>query len=73
MSETDDIQESYEDWEDGSELTPYQYNQNRPYRQNRPYKQHNRREPWLRNLIEIILYNEMLNRRRRYRGRKRWF
>lgn len=29
--------------------------------------------PWLRNLIEIMLFQEFMNRRRRYRGRKRWF
>lgn len=28
---------------------------------------------WLKNLIEALLYNEMNNRRRRYRSRKRWF
>lgn len=28
---------------------------------------------WLRTMIEIMLYNEILNRRRRYRNRKRWF
>ncbi len=28
---------------------------------------------WLRDMTEILLYNEMLNRRRRYRSRKRWF
>lgn len=39
------------------------------YPPNRPGQQN----PWLRNLIEIMLYNEMLNRRRRYRGRKSWY
>lgn len=28
---------------------------------------------WLRDLIEILLYQELLNRRRRYRSRRRWF
>ncbi|MBB5195243.1 hypothetical protein HNQ54_001540 [Anaerocolumna cellulosilytica] len=28
---------------------------------------------WMRDFIEVLLFNEMLNRRRRYRGRKRWF
>lgn len=28
---------------------------------------------WLRDLIEILLYQEMINRRRRYRSRRRWF
>lgn len=28
---------------------------------------------WLRDLIEILLYQEILNRRRRYRSRRRWF
>ena len=28
---------------------------------------------WLRDMTEVLLYNEMLNRRRRYRSRKRWF
>ncbi len=31
------------------------------------------RPRWLRDLIEVLLFNEVLNRRRRYRGRKRWF
>ena len=38
----------------------------------------NRRPPvrsnnWLRDLIEILLYQELQNRRRRYRSRRRWF
>ena len=28
---------------------------------------------WMRDMAEILLYNEMLERRKRYRGRKRWF
>ncbi len=28
---------------------------------------------WMRDMTEILLYNEMLERRKRYRGRKRWF
>ena len=28
---------------------------------------------WLRDFIEVLLYQEMLNRRRRYRSRRRWF
>lgn len=28
---------------------------------------------WLRSLIQTMLYNEMRNRRRRYRNRKRWY
>ncbi|WMJ85678.1 hypothetical protein [Anaerocolumna sp. MB42-C2] len=32
-----------------------------------------RRPRWLRDLIEVLLFNEILNRRRRYRGRRRWF
>ena len=31
------------------------------------------RPNWKRNLIEILLYNEMNERRRRHRRRKRWF
>lgn len=31
------------------------------------------RPDWLRNLLEVMFYNEMLHRRRRYRSRKRWF
>ena len=27
---------------------------------------------WLRNLVSVLLFNEMLNRRRRYRSRKHW-
>lgn len=38
----------------------------------------NRRPPvrsnnWLKDLVEILLYQEMINRRRRYRSRRRWF
>lgn len=36
----------------------------------RPYPNQNN---WLINLIETTLYNEMSNRRRRYRNKKRWF
>lgn len=28
---------------------------------------------WLKDMTEVLLYNEMLERRKRYRGRKRWF
>ncbi|SHO49405.1 hypothetical protein [Anaerocolumna xylanovorans] len=28
---------------------------------------------WMKDMTEILLYNEMLERRKRYRGRKRWF
>lgn len=28
---------------------------------------------WLRDFVEILLYQEMINRRRRYRSRRRWF
>lgn len=28
---------------------------------------------WLRGLIGVLLFNEMTNRRRRYRSRRRWF
>lgn len=28
---------------------------------------------WLKDLIEILLYQEIINRRRRYRSRRRWF
>ena len=76
MNDIDEIQEPLDDWEEEPQLTPYQYYQNRPnrpHRPQRPQRHQNRREPWLRDLIEIILFNEMLNRRRRYRGRKRWF
>lgn len=31
------------------------------------------RPDWLRGIIGILLFNEMNNRRRRYRSRKRWF
>lgn len=31
------------------------------------------RPNWLHSLIEIMLYNEMYDRRRRYRRRKRWY
>lgn len=42
------------------------------------YRQDNRRPPtrnrnWLRDLIEILLFQELQNRRRRYRSRRRWF
>lgn len=32
-----------------------------------------RRNDWLSNLIEIMLFNEIFNRRRRHRRRRRWF
>jgi len=32
-----------------------------------------RRSPRLRDLIEVLLFNEILNRRRRFRSRRRWF
>lgn len=32
-----------------------------------------RKPNWLKNLIDVMLYNEMNNRRRRYRGRNSWF
>jgi hypothetical protein len=32
-----------------------------------------RRQNLLRDFVSIILINELLNRRRRYRGRRRWF
>lgn len=39
---------------------------------NQPCKR--RQEPdWLRNIIEVMLQNEIQQRRRRYRNRKRWF
>lgn len=62
------------------EYSPYSRNRrpgsNRPPQPPRPgYPPHRpgQQNPWLRNLIEIILFNEMLNRRRRYRGRKSWY
>lgn len=43
-------------------------------RGSRCYPDYNNGKPnWMRGLIEIILYNEMMDRRRRYRNRKRWF
>ncbi len=39
-------------------------------RSNRPPVRSNN---WLRDLVEILLYQEILNRRRRYRSRRRWF
>jgi hypothetical protein len=36
-------------------------------------RHHDRHDNWLRNLIEVILFNELLNRRRRFRSRRRWF
>lgn len=63
-----------EEWEEGMEVVPYQYRDyRRPSNRGNQYNPHGRQEPWLKNLIEILLYNEMLHRRRRYRGRKRWF
>ena len=32
-----------------------------------------RKPNWLKNLIDVMLYNEMNTRRRRYRGRNSWF
>jgi hypothetical protein len=37
------------------------------------YDCRDRNPRWLRDITEILLFNEILNRRRRYRGRKRWF
>jgi hypothetical protein len=28
---------------------------------------------WMKDMTEVLLYGEMLERRKRYRGRKRWF
>lgn len=39
----------------------------------RPDYHHDGRPDWMKDLIEVLLFNEMNNRRRRYRGRKRWF
>lgn len=38
----------------------------------RPDYHPNGQPNWTRNLIESLLFNEMLHRRRRYRSRKRW-
>jgi len=50
-------------------LQSNQYDIDWDYRRDR----RGRRPRWLRDLIEVLLYNEILNRRRRYRGRRRWF
>ena len=39
-------------------------------RDDRRFDRHNNR---LRDLIEVLFFNEILNRRRRFRGRRRWF
>lgn len=39
----------------------------------RPDFDHDGNPDWLRNLIAIMLFNEMNQRRRRFRSRKRWF
>ena len=44
-----------------------QYNRNSNRR--RPLRSNN----WLRDFVEILLYQEIINRRRRYRSRRRWF
>ena len=49
-----------------------QYNSDWDYRRDR-YDRRDRNPRWVRDLIEVLLFNEILNRRRRYRGRKRWF
>lgn len=38
-----------------------------------PYNHQDGRPNWMRNVIEILLFNEMMNRRRRYRSRRRWY
>lgn len=42
-------------------------------RRNRSNRNPIRSNNWLRDLIEILLYQELINRRRRYRSRRRWF
>ncbi|MGB8454838.1 MAG: hypothetical protein WCD89_21230 [Anaerocolumna sp.] len=49
----------------------YDYDYRDDYRDRRDYS--GRRPRWLRDLVEVLLFNEILNRRRRYRGRRRWF
>jgi hypothetical protein len=49
-----------------------QYDLDWDYRRDR-YDHRDRKPKWLRDMIEVLLFNEILNRRRRYRGRKRWF
>lgn len=44
---------------------------NRPSQPSRPDYNPDGSPDWLRNLISVLLYNEMLHRRRRYRRRKR--
>ncbi|MEG1458649.1 MAG: hypothetical protein RR056_07435 [Acetivibrio sp.] len=47
---------------------------NRPcYQPPRPDYDNNGQPDWMRNLISVLLYNEMVHRRRRYRSRKQWF
>ncbi|MFA9464751.1 MAG: hypothetical protein ACERKN_10735 [Velocimicrobium sp.] len=38
----------------------------------RPDYDNNGSPDWMRNLISVLLYNEMIHRRRRYRSRKQW-
>ena len=46
-----------------------QFDIDRDFRRDRRF----RRPRFLRDLIDVLLFNEFLNRRRRFRGRRRWF
>lgn len=47
---------------------------NRPCPKPRPFPDYDNNQPdWKRNLVSVLLYNEMMHRRRRYRSRKQWF
>jgi hypothetical protein len=64
ISSTSEDNKEYKD----EKINSNQYSYGRYYDRNR-----HSRNNWLRDLIEVLLFNEILNRRRRYRGRRRWF
>jgi len=60
------------DNQDTKSIKSNQYGTDRNYRRDR-FDSRRTRPRWLRDLIEVLLFNEILNRRRRYRSRRRWF
>lgn len=77
---TESIDSSSDHSFDDSSLQINQFNRdrNRDRDRDRDYdRDRNRRgrdnRSNLRNLIEVLFFNELLNRRRRFRGRRRWF
>ncbi len=78
MDEEDDLssesidQLSQSSADNDNSLKSKQFDADWAYRRDRRDRR-GRRSRGLRDLIEVLLFNEILNRRRRYRGRRRWF